>query len=54
MLLKAVLHTGPNGGFADLRGVKTSNIPSQPREQAINSILPMGTLIQDGKQTYYT
>lgn len=51
MLLKTVLHIVTSGA-TDLRGTKTSNIPFQPEEEAINNIPCMGTLIWDYKKTY--
>lgn len=34
-----------------ISGVKTPNTPFQPKQEAINNISPVGTLIQDSKQT---
>lgn len=50
MLLKTVLHTGTSGGIADLR-CENTNTPFQPKQEAINYISPVGTLIWDSKQT---
>lgn len=52
MLLETVLRIGTNDGITSLRGVKTSNFPFQPEEEAINNIPPLGTLLWDYKHTY--